>query len=166
MPANSLVLRGSIPNLSPENARRLAVYLVRGNDVLAYAPLHHEGHFRVTLARHAVTAKSAFNLELVVGPAGGGQHLEHFPHKPRVTLSREQLERAEHEYEVPLREVRLSDDVLRIWWRWCRWYCLNGSVVGPDGCPVPFAQVTVYSVANASGGFSKTPRATVTADVN
>src|SRR6185369_7126447 len=58
-------------------------------------------------------------------------------------------------------------EVLRPWWLWCRNYCLTGVVVGPNGCPVPGAQVTVSNVVHASaGGFHVYPRDTVTADSN
>ena len=43
---------------------------------------------------------------------------------------------------------------------------MNGTVLGPDGCPVPFAEVTVYHVTFTGGGYTQTPKITVTADAN
>jgi hypothetical protein len=44
---------------------------------------------------------------------------------------------------------------------WQEW-CVSGSVVGPDGCPAPAAEVTVSTVSWTSQGYTKVPKATVT----
>src|SRR5262249_51708052 len=48
---------------------------------------------------------------------------------------------------------------------WPEW-CVSGTVVGPDGCLAPGAQVTVYTVHWTAQGYTRTPKATVTAGVD
>jgi len=80
-------------------------------------------------------------------------HLEHLPNIPKIALKRQELEKAEKEYRIAA--ISISSEVLKLWWTWCRWYCVSGTVVGPDGCPVPAADVTVYSVGYTGSGYSR-----------
>jgi hypothetical protein len=166
MPSRMIALIGTLPNLKEADAKRLAVYVVRGNEVLAQGAVQADGSFRFNLARAMVSAKGIYGLSLAVAPAGLGDHVEHMPNVPRVLLSREHMEKAEKEYRVSVEKLQISDAVLKIWWNWCRLYCVSGTVVGPNGCPVPAADVTVYSVGYTGYGYSKVPRATVTTGVD
>jgi hypothetical protein len=83
---------------------------------------------------------------------------------PSVIIDSRKLEKEAH-IEIPFSKLELNKEIIEAWWGWCRQYCVNGTVVGPDGCVVPGAQVTVYSVSHTGWfGYTKTPRATVTAD--
>jgi hypothetical protein len=166
MPSKMLALIGTIPKLKPEDAQRLAVYIVRGSAVIGQSSVQQDGTFRLSIARHAVTEPSRYGIQAVVAPQGAAEHLEQLPNVQRLPLDRKHLEKAETEFRVSTDKVSLSQEVLKTWWGWCRWYCVNGKVVGPDGCPVPGAQVTVYTVGFGFWGYTKTARATVTADAN
>lgn len=159
-------LVGKLAGIKQDDARRIAVYLVRGNEVLAHTNVQDDGSVRLSFPRQALEKASAYGLEAVVGPAGSEQSLEHISNLQRVPLDLEQVRKAESEFQLPLDKVELKEEILKIWWFWCSWYCISGIVVGPDGCPVPFADVTAYNVVYTSNGFTKTPRATVTADIN
>jgi len=160
-----LTVRGSLPKLKQEDASRLAVYLVRGDDVIAQAKVDQYGKFRLAVDRAAITSRTGFQVEAVVGPAAMGKILDSSRNLQRVPLDPKEIERAKEEFVLPTEAIRITDEVLKLWWQWCRNYCLSGSVVGPDGCLVPGAKVTVSSVVHAlGGGFTVTPQATVTAD--
>ena len=161
MAGRSIPLLGSIDKVGPADAARLAAYVVRGNDVLAQAPVQADGAFRLTLARAALDSKSPYGLSVVVAPAGAGDHLEHLVDAPKIALDRAALEKADKDYRLT-QKIAISDAILARWWRFCIKYCVNGTLVGPNGCPVPGADVTVYTVTYTSGGYTKVPRATVT----
>ena len=93
------------------------------------------------------------------------KHLARVPNVARVPIEREALEKAERSLTVSTNKLELSDEVLQLWLRWCRRYCVSGVVVAPDGCPVPVAEVTVYTVGLDGSGFTKQARATVTTDM-
>jgi hypothetical protein len=125
-----------------------------------------DGSFSVALSRQAVLAEVAGGLEILVGPGGMKQHLARVPNLARLPIDRATLEKAERSLKVPTDKLELSEEVLWLWLQWCRWYCVSGVVVGPDGCPVPGADVTVFTVGFDGWGFTKVPRATVVADAN
>jgi hypothetical protein len=163
--SSSLSVRGTLPKLKPEDARRLSVYLVQGDDVIARAPVANDGKFQLAVSRAAVVARPGRNVEAVVGPAAMGRHLDNSRNLQRVVLDAALFERGD--IVVPTEKLNLSDEVLRLWWLWCRTYSLTGTVVGPGPghCPVPYAQVTASSVEHAAGGgFNVTPQSTVQAD--
>jgi hypothetical protein len=162
MPSRTIALHGTVPKLKEADAKRLAAYVQQGGKVLAKSPLQGDGSFRVNLARAAASAKSTFALTLAIAPAGLAEQLQQLPNLSQVTLNREQLEKAEKEYRVPTEKLQISEAVISIWWRWCRQYCISGTVIGPHGCPVPGAAVTVYSVGYTGYGYSKYPQVTVT----
>ena len=164
MLTRSVALHGAIPKVKSEDAVRMAAYVVNGSAILASAPVDAGGKFRVSLSRSAAQAESAYALELVVGPAGMEKELDHVPGMPRVRLERAQIAKAEREVAVANKGLAINEELLPIWWRWCYPYCVSGTLVAPDGCPVPGAQVTVYTVGFSGGGYTKVPRATVTTD--
>ncbi len=84
MASRTTSLSGKIPKLKDSDAKRLAAYLLRGNDVVAQAPLQGDGSFRITLPRTALASKSAYALRVAIAPAGAGDHLEHVPNVQQV----------------------------------------------------------------------------------
>jgi hypothetical protein len=164
MASTSITILGEVTNVAAPDAQRLAAFVLRCNKVLTSVAIGADGTFRLPLARAAITAKSAYGLTLAVAPATAGGHLEHLPNVPKVAMKRQDLERAEKEYHVA--PISISADVLKLWWTWCRWYCVSGTVVGPDGCAVPGAEVTAYTVTYTGSGYSKVARATVTTGSN
>ena len=100
--------------------------------------------------------------EIVTIRDEAGDHLEHVPNVQRMPINRAELEKSEKDFAVPAERLVISDAILKIWWGWCRQYCVSGVLIGPNGCPVPAADVTVYSVGYTGSGYSKVPRAPVT----
>jgi hypothetical protein len=163
--SSTLTIRGAVPKLKAEDAVRIAAYLVRGDEVLVKAPLDEKGHFRVEAERALLAGRTGAQFQVVIGPAAMGRFLDPSRNLPRVPLDPAEIERAKREFVVPTDKFQITEATLKLWWVWCRNYCVSGVVVGPDGCPVPGAQVTVSSVLHASGGgFSVTPQKTVSAD--
>src|SRR5262249_31613627 len=76
-----------------------------------------------------------------------------------------EIAKAEKDVSIT-KELKISEEAIGLILRWCREYCVSGTIVGQNGCPVPGAQVTVYSVGFTGSGYSKVPRATVSADMN
>lgn len=162
-----LLISGKLAVKNVSDARRIALYLVRGNNILAYNNIQDDGFVSINIDEQVLKTPSAYKVEAVVGPTGMDHHLiGKVPNLQRIPIDLEQLKKQGVEARIPLEKIKLTDDILKIWWLWCRWYCVNGTVLGPDGCPVPFAQVTVYHVTFTGGGFSQTPKITVTADAN
>ncbi len=166
MPSAVIKFTGTLAKINPDYLRCIYIYLVRGPEVLAQTSVQEDGSFSLALSRHAALAAGGQSLQAVVGPAGMDKHLDHLPHLHRLPIKRAHLEKTETEYRIPTEGLKLSEEVLKLWWTWCRWYCVSGNVVGPDGCPVPGAQVTAYSVGLNLWGFTKTPEVTVNADQN
>jgi hypothetical protein len=162
MPHEPVLLTGKLPKLRAEESERVSVYLARGDDVIAEYPVQADGQVRVPVDRAEVAA--ARNLSLVVGPRGMTDTLEGAPDLRRVPLEADKIAKGRAgDYKLPLDKLKIDKAVLERWWAWCEWYCVTGQVIGPDGCPVPFAQVTVNTVNFL---LAKTPRATVMADEN
>jgi hypothetical protein len=159
MSSASISFKGKLADVAAADAQRLAVFVLRCKQVIASTPILANGTFHLSLPRATATAESAYGLTLAVAPATAGAHLEHLPNVPTIALKRKDLEKTEKEFHVPA--ISISAEVIKLWWTWCRWYCVSGTLVGPDGCPVPGADVTVYSVSHTGSGYSKIPRATV-----
>ncbi len=160
MASSMISIAGKITKTSQADAQRLSVFITLCGDILSTAPILADGSFRIKLSRAAAAAQSPFALTLGVAPASAGKHLDHLPNVPRVTLQRADLEKAKEDFRVS--DISISEEVLKTWWRWCPWYCVSGTVTGPDGCAAPGAEVTVYSVNYTGSGYSKIPRSTVT----
>ncbi|MGB8966304.1 MAG: hypothetical protein WCB99_11745 [Candidatus Cybelea sp.] len=161
MASSQIKVTGKLAQIEPEYLRCIWIYLLRGNDVLAHVPLAKDGTFNLPLLRQQALAEGP-SLQLVAGPAGMATHLDHLPNLKREPLKRGALEKADSELRVAIETP--AKEILRLWWTWCRWYCVSGNIVGPDGCPVPGAQVTVKSVGFYFWGFTQTPEVTVFAD--
>ena len=143
MASNSISIAGKITKVSEPDAQRLGVFITLCDEIVASAPILADGTFRISLSRAAATAKSAYAITLAIAPATAGKHLDQLPNIPKVTLKRTDLEKAEKEFRVA--DISISDAILKIWWQWCRWYCVSGTVFGPDGCAAPGAEVTVFT---------------------
>src|SRR6266851_716126 len=162
MHSTSIVLFGTLPKLKEADAKRLAAYILRGREVLAKGPVQADGGFQINLTRAAASAKNVYGLSLAIAPASLGDHLDHMTNVPQVPINREHLEKAEKEYRLPAEKLQISDAVLKLWWSWCSPYCVSGTFIGPNGCPVPAADVTVYTAGYTGYGYSKVPQVTVT----
>ncbi|HEX7643392.1 MAG TPA: carboxypeptidase-like regulatory domain-containing protein [Burkholderiaceae bacterium] len=163
---DTVTVSGVLPKLKPEDARRIGVFLVRGKEVLAHSALDDKGTFRIPVYRQTLEMKSAYPVEAVVGPLAMGKNFDSARKLPIMAVDASKID-ARKELVLSAANLDLSDEILRPWWIWCRNYCVSGTVVGPNGCPVPGAQVTVSSVLHAANnGFTVTPQATVTADNN
>jgi hypothetical protein len=164
MATKKVALTGTLPKVKPDDASRLAVYVARGTEILAQGNVNPDGTFRVDISREVAAAESNFGIETVIGPAGMSGHLSQVPELIRVPIDRAEVAKADVTLKLATDKVALGDAVLGIWWRWCRLYCVSGTVIGPNGCPVPGAQVTMNTIAYTLGGYSKVPRVTVSAD--
>ena len=157
--SSRITITGKVTGVTESDAGRLTAYILLCNDILAQGPLLPDGTYRLNLDSAAVTAKSAYRLQLVVAPSGASRRMSQLPNLKRVDLKRDTLEKAKGTFHA--HEIKLSPEVLKVWWQWCPLYCVSGALNGPDGCAAPGAEVTVYSVIWTSQGYSKTPRATV-----
>jgi hypothetical protein len=157
--SSRITITGKVTGVTESDAARLAAYIVVCNEILAQGPILADGAYRLNLDPAAVTAKSAYGLQLVVAPSGASRQLSQLPNLKRVDLKRDALEKAKGAFHA--KEIALSQEVLKVWWQWCPLYCVSGTLNGPDGCAAPGAEVTVYNVVWTSQGYTKTPRATV-----
>jgi len=162
MPSRLITISGKLPDIAKNAANRVAVYLFSGNQLLANVPAQSGGNVNFHVSEDVLAGGG--DLKAVVGPAGlSGHALTERSDLPSVPIDRQKLDREKAVLEFPLAKIALKPDIIEKWWLWCRQYCVDGTVVGPDGCPVPGAQVTVYSVAHTGwSGYSKTPKITVT----
>jgi hypothetical protein len=158
MAEKPIVVTGTLAGAGAE-AKYLNVVALRGNVVLARAPLRDDGSYRLTLPAEAARAKSAYALHVAAVPVTAVDHVDRVPSVPRVALAPEALAQA----EVKAPALSVSDQLLKNWGVifWPEW-CVSGTLVGPNGCPVPAAQVTVYNVTWTAQGYVKNAMATVT----
>lgn len=159
MPRDFISLVGRVPDLAPEHAARLAVYVVQGREIVAQAPLQPDGSARMSVSRDALLHRG-YASEVVIGPAGMSRHLDDIPNLVRKHITHESVKKADVVLELPLERARIDEAILAEWWLWCPLYCVDVVVQSPDGCPVPGASVTVETVAYAHGGYSVVPRTT------
>ena len=164
MSPNAVTVTGQVTKLAESDAERLAAFILRCGRVITHVPLRADGSFRADIPRAEIESDSAYGLSVAIAPASAAAHLDHLPNVPSQALKREELRKSKAELKVPA--FKISDEVLKIWWLWCRWYCVSGTLIGPDGCAVPGADVTVYTVGYSGGGYVKTPRATVVTAAN
>src|SRR5215472_12002670 len=165
MSSKNVTLTGSIPNIKPADAQKLSLYAVRGKEILASSGLQEKGAFRLEVSRNAISETGNQALEVVVGPAGLSGSLPDSSAFQRVRLNRAEIAKADKPVSIS-KEIKVTDEQVAELLRWCREYCVSGTVIGQNGCPVPGARVTVYSVSFTGSGYVKTPRATVNADMN
>ncbi|HEV2884861.1 MAG TPA: hypothetical protein VGW36_08385, partial [Pyrinomonadaceae bacterium] len=99
--SGDLTIRGTLPKLKQEDAKRLAVYLVRGDEVIAQAPVDESGKFELPVDRAALSKGSEFQVEAVVGPAAMGKRLDPSMNLHRIPLDPREIEGARKEFIVP-----------------------------------------------------------------
>ncbi len=163
MSEKPIPIAGEVGDISETDAARLSVVALRGNTVLATAQVRPDGSYLLNLPRAAVREESAFALQVAVLPSTAAAHPDRVADAPRVTVEPGALE-GEH----PVRAPRLAlNPALIDGWAifWPEW-CVSGTVTGPDGCPAPAAEVTVYTVSWGPDGYTRIPRATVTTGVD
>lgn len=160
MPSNMISISGKVTKVSEQDAQRLGAFVLLCNQIIASGPVLADGTYRISVSRAAALAKSSYAPTLAIAPASAGKHIEHFPSLPRVVLKRADIDKADKEFRAP--DISVSEAVLKIWGLWCRWFCVSGTVSGPNGCAAPGAEVTVYTVSHNGSGYTKIPRATVT----
>src|SRR6516225_74993 len=119
MASQNITVTGKVAKVSAQDAARLAVFVVRCNQVLTKALVQADGSYRLNLARGALKAKSTHGLSLALAPATAGDHLDHLPDVQRFALDIKKLDDLD-EYRAP--EFSVSEAILNIWWLWCRWY--------------------------------------------
>lgn len=133
---------------------------LRGNAVLATAALRPDGSYLLNLPAAAAREESAFALQLAVLPSTAAAQPDRVADAPRVTVAL----KGDHPVQAP--RLVLDPALMKGWVIFWREWCVSGTVVGPDGCPAPVAEVTVYTVSWGTDGYTRSPRATVTTGVD
>jgi len=157
--ATFVPVTGKLADVSASNLSRLCIFLVEGNKVVAEAPIAASGTFQFYVSKHLANQPNAY---AVLAPRGlDGHALTAHPELPRIRL--ESAARSDSgAVNVDFTPLKITEELMRNWWPWCPEYTVSGTLDTANGCPVPGAQVTVYSVTSGSSGLVKTPLATVT----
>lgn len=150
---------GEVGDISAADAARLSVVALRGNTVLATAALRPDGSYRLNLPAAAAREESAFALQLAVLPSTAVARPDRVADAPRVTVEPGARE-GDHPVQAP--RLALNPALIDGWAIFWREWCVSGKVTGPDGCPAPAAEVTVYTVSWGADGYTRIPRGTVT----
>ena len=160
---NSITVVGKLPELSPANLKRLAAYLVQGNNVLLQAPVTASGTFQFRLSRSIIIDPC---LITILGPKGlNDQTLLARTELPRLPVAKAVSDRAaggeSPVVTLDFSKFKITNESIEPWWVFCRKYTVSGTVQNANGCPVPGAEVTVYNVSSGVGGLVKTSLDTV-----
>ncbi|MDQ2815221.1 MAG: carboxypeptidase-like regulatory domain-containing protein, partial [Actinomycetota bacterium] len=158
MPGNSIPLTGEVGGVSATDAARLSVVAVVGTTVLATAQLRPDGSYRLNVPAAQARAESAFAVQVAVLPITAAAAPDRVADAPRVTISPAALD-GDDPIKVP--DLALDHTLIEGWLIFWREWCVSGTVVGPDGCPVPGADVTAYTVSWGTSGCTEIARATV-----
>jgi len=150
---------GHVEGVTETDAARLSVVALRGGDVLATARVRADGAYRLNLPHEAAHAASPYALQLAVLPTTAASVPGKVAGAPSVTIPRDGLGGA-HPVAAP--RLVLTPAIIDAWAIFWRDWCVSGVVVGPNGCPAPAADVTVYTVNWSAGGYAKTAQASVT----
>jgi hypothetical protein len=160
--ARLVAVTGKVPAISSRNRKRISVFLVEKNTILSQSPVGEGGTFQFHVAKHLAGASGIF---AVLGPKGlDGESLATRSDLPRVALASGNR----HEsgpIELSFAGERINDEVIDLWWIWCREYTVSGTIETAGGCPAG-ASVTVYNVTCGVGGLVETPIETVSTDAN
>ncbi len=159
MPNSLIPITGKVGGITETDAARLSVVVLRCNTVLATTQLRPDGSYRLNLPHVAAHAENPFALQIVVLPTTAAAHPERVTNAPRATLNREALT---GEYPISAPHLTLNPALIDAWSIFWQEWCVSGTVVGPNGCPAPAADVTVYTVTWGSGGYNKYAQASVT----
>ncbi len=158
--AASTTVVGKLPKLSSSNLGRIAAFLVQADSVVTQSPVSTNGSFRFRLPGPIHIDPC---LYVVLGPRGlDEQTLLSRTDLPRLPLSAGSASDAKAAVlTLDFTKLELNDKIIEAWWIWCRAYTVSGTVQSPNGCPVPGAEVTVYSVRCGINGPVETPIETV-----
>jgi len=149
---------GKLHKVGAHNLKRLAVFLVQGNRVLAQSPVTVDGTFQFHVTESLASDTRAF---AVLGPKGlGDQALLERTDLPRLSLASARAAKG-HALTLDFAKLNIDDKLIDLWWIWCREYTVSGTLQSPSGCPVPGAEVTVYNVTSGGSGLVETPLDTV-----
>lgn len=150
---------GKVGGITEVDAARLSVVALRGNQVLATAPLQADGSYRLSLPHATLHTPSAYALQVALLPSTAAAHPERVANAPRASIARDLLQGG-HTVHAPALalDAALIDEWAVFWREWC----VSGTVAGPDGCPAPAAEVTIYTVYWSGGVYHKYARGTVT----
>lgn len=159
MPGNYIPITGAVSGISETDAARLSAVAVVANTVLATAQLRPDGSYRLNVPAAAGRAQSAFALQVAVVPSTAATAPGRVADAPRVTISPARLS-GDDPIEAP--GLTVDRALIEGWLIFWREWCVSGTVVGPDGCPAPGADVTAYTVSWGTGGYTEVARATVT----
>jgi hypothetical protein len=159
MPGNSIPITGEVRGISETDAARLSVVAVVGNTVLATAQLRPDGSYRLNLPTDAAQAESAYSLQVAVLPSTAAAAPDRVADAPRATIGPTALAGDD---PIAAPDLALDPALIDRWLIFWREWCVSGTVVGPNGCPAPGAEVTAYTVSWSTGGYTQVARATVT----
>jgi hypothetical protein len=157
IPITSIPITGEVGGISETDAARLSVVAVVGNTVLATAQLRPDGRYRLNVPAEAARAESAFALQVAVLPGTAAAAPDRVADAPRVTISPADLAGDE---AIAAPDLAVDPALIDRWAIFWREWCVSGTVLGPDGCPAPGADVTVYTVFWSTGGYTEVARAT------
>src|SRR5436190_19334843 len=121
-----ILFTGKLPEIKAEFQLCIWIYLVRGPEVLAEVEPAKDGTFSFALPQDKVLGDGTGAIEVLVGPGSMKEHLGRIPNLPRLPIERCDIERAERSLRVPTDQIELTEDVLGLWLRWCRRYCVSG----------------------------------------
>lgn len=154
-----IAIAGKVRGVSESDAARLSAVALRGDTVLATSPVRPNGSYSLNVPHEAAHAPSGFSLQVAVLPVTAAASPKSVAGAPRVTISRTALSGA---HPIQAAQLALTPELIDGWRIFWPEWCVSGTVVGPDGCPAPAAEVTVYIVSWATGGYSTSPRGSVT----
>jgi hypothetical protein len=155
----SIAIAGKVRGISEADATKLSAVALRGDTVLASSQVRPNGSYSLSVSSEAAHAESGFALQVAILPATAASSPKSVANAPRATIAREKLS-GDRPIEAP--HLAMTAELLDGWRIFWPEWCVSGTVVGPDGCPVPAADVTVYSVSWSTGGYTTVPRASVT----
>jgi hypothetical protein len=155
---NTIAFTGRIGGVAVADTARLSVVALRGNTVLATAPLGSDGSYRISLPRGGGKPRNGA-LQLALLPSIAAAYPDRVSNAPRAALhvgpAADDAPLAGPSLAV---DHRLMDEWSVFWREWQ----VRGTLTGPDGCPAPGAAVTISTVYWSGGAYHQTARATAT----
>jgi hypothetical protein len=156
-------ITGKIGGITETDSARLSAVALRANTVLATAQVRADGSYQLNVPAKVALGDSAYALQVAVLPITAAANPNRVPDAPRASIARPAID-AKGPVHAP--SLNLSPALIDSWGIFWREWCVSGTIVGPNGCPVPAAEVTVYTVAWTSSGYTEVPRGTVTTGPN
>jgi hypothetical protein len=159
MSDKAIPVKGRVDGVTESDAARLSVVALRGNTVVTTSRVRPDGSYLLNLPSAAAREPAAFQLQVAVLPSTAAASPDRVPAAPRVGLTADVLA-GKHRAEAP--RLVVSPALIDEWSVFWREWCVSGTVVGPNGCPAPAADVTVYTVSWGTAGYSQVAQASVT----